>query len=207
MLKANTSLSDKHGDTSVSGEMPAVPMVLGANDKDGIPGDQFRELKEASEDEGELRCPDGSDLMAGEREDASLFPPAAKRLKRNTKTEKETKEKVDEEEVQRMKILLSSLSEEQQNRYEMYRRSAFRQETMRSLIQTTAGRSVSQNVVIAMSGMAKVFVGEVVEEALDVCERWGETPPLQPKHLREAVRRLNSKGQIPNVKGKKILFF
>uniref|UniRef100_A0A8C4LEY4 TAFII28-like protein domain-containing protein n=1 Tax=Equus asinus TaxID=9793 RepID=A0A8C4LEY4_EQUAS len=188
------SSSVRRGATTL-GEMPAVPMVLGANDKDGIPGDQFRELKEASEDEGELRCPDGSDLMA------------AKRLKRNTKTEKETKEKVDEEEVQRMKILLSSLSEEQQNRYEMYRRSAFRQETMRSLIQTIAGRSVSQNVVIAMSGMAKVFVGEVVEEALDVCESWGETPPLQPKHLREAVRRLNCKGQIPNVKGKKILFF
>ncbi|XP_076022655.1 transcription initiation factor TFIID subunit 11 [Genypterus blacodes] len=146
-------------------------------------------------------------VNAGEDEgEGTSGQPAAKRLKLEAEKKKEKRQKVDEDEIQKMQVLVSSFSEEQLNRYEMYRRSAFPKAAIKRLIQSITGSSVSQNVVIAMSGISKVFAGEIVEEALDVCEKWGDTPPLQPKHMREAVRRLKSRDQIPNTKHKNILF-
>lgn len=104
------------------------------------------------------------------------------------------------------RVLVSNFTEEQLDRYEMYRRAAFPKAAVKRLMQTITGCSVSQNVVIAMSGIAKVFAGEIVEEALDVMERAGESGALQPKYLREAVRRLRARGQIPNGRAHKQFF-
>ena len=69
--------------------------------------------------------------------------------------------------------------------------------------QGVCGTPVPQNAVIAMAGVTKVYVGEVVEAALQAREEAGEEGPLQPKHVREAVRRLKKNSKIPNSRYKK----
>ncbi len=61
---------------------------------------------------------------------------------------------------------------------------------------------MGQNVVISMSGIAKVFVGEVIEAALDYAEKIGDSGPLRPKHLREAARVMRERGRLPRIRPK-----
>ncbi|XP_037100118.1 transcription initiation factor TFIID subunit 11 [Syngnathus acus] len=164
------------------------------------------EPKESSPQDQHKQDDANEPAAAEDEEEGTSGQPASKRLKVESEKKKEKRQKVDEDEIQKMQVLVSSFSEDQLNRYEMYRRSAFPKAAIKRLIQSITGSSVSQNVVIAMSGISKVFAGEIVEEALDVCEKWGDTPPLQPKHMREAVRRLKSRNQIPNTKYKNIQF-
>ena len=50
------------------------------------------------------------------------------------------------------------------------------------------------------------FAFYLINTALDVMEKCGETGPIQPKHIRDAVRKLRTQGTIVNTKYKKKMF-
>lgn len=56
-----------------------------------------------------------------------------------------------------------------------------------------------------MAGMAKVYVGEIIETACESRDQLHELGPLRPKHIREAVRKLRKRNKVPNTRYKKVL--
>lgn len=103
-----------------------------------------------------------------------------------------------------LQLLVSAFSNSQQDQYEIFRRSTFPKSTVRKIMQGVCGGNVPQNAVIAMAGIAKVFVGEIVEEACQAQDQGGEEGALQPKHIREAARKLRKNNKIPNSKYKRV---
>ncbi len=75
------------------------------------------------------------------------------------------------------------------------------------MIKDTLNLTISERFAVALAGIAKVYVGQIVEAGitmyfllwsltfvftlgLDFMEEKNETGPLKPKHIREAERRI-----------------
>ena len=108
---------------------------------------------------------------------------------------------------QKTVLLVSALSDKQLDQYEIFRRSTLPRASVKRLMQSISGTTIPPNAVIAMAGITKVYVGEIVEMACQAREKLNETGPLQPKHIREAVRLMRMKNNVPSTKYKKVVTF
>lgn len=104
----------------------------------------------------------------------------------------------DPDKMAKMQAILSQFTEEQMSRYESFRRAGFQKANMKRLLASISGtQKISVPMTIVVSGIAKMFVGELVETARVVMTERNDSGPIRPCHLREAYRRLKLEGKIP----------
>ncbi|KAI8101676.1 hypothetical protein M9434_006743 [Picochlorum sp. BPE23] len=100
--------------------------------------------------------------------------------------------------------VMSLLTENQMDRYECFRRSSLK-EPMRKLIQMIVGGGnpkSTDKIVIAMAGVTKVYVGEIIEHARKIAESRGEHGPLTPEMIYEAYTIVSPKSRLESSKPK-----
>ncbi|XP_044508842.1 transcription initiation factor TFIID subunit 11 [Mangifera indica] len=104
----------------------------------------------------------------------------------------------DPSKMAKMQAILSQFTEGQMDRYESFRRSALQKANMRRLlVSITGSQKISLPMTIVVCGIAKMFVGELVETARMVMAERKESGPIRPCHIREAYRRLKLEGKVP----------
>lgn len=69
-------------------------------------------------------------------------------------------------------MLIDAFSDEQADRYDMWRRVRLKKETVRKLTNQTLSQSVPASIVTTINGYTKLFIGELVERARDVQVEW-----------------------------------
>jgi transcription initiation factor TFIID subunit 11 len=115
------------------------------------------------------------------------------------------RERLKEMERQRQLAIMNNLNVKQIERYEHFRRAGFKKAAMKRLVTSLTGSNASEQVAVGVMGVAKIFVGELVETARVVMVQWGDKGATRPEHIREAHRRLKRDGKIPNRRQKKRL--
>ncbi|KAJ2483412.1 transcription initiation factor TFIID subunit 11 [Coemansia sp. RSA 2131] len=81
------------------------------------------------------------------------------------------------------------MADEQRQRYGVYRRSALNKGTVKRLVSQILGQQVSSTLTFVVAGFSKVFIGEIVERAVQIRDARGDEGALTPEHLREAYRQ------------------
>ncbi|TVU35514.1 hypothetical protein EJB05_17410, partial [Eragrostis curvula] len=132
----------------------------------------------------------------------------------------------DPDKLAKMNAILSQFTEDQMNRYESFRRSGFQKSNMKRILASITGsQKISIPTTIVVSGIAKMFVGELIETgkfrvvllfilflgnlptvtliyamicaSRVVMSERKDSGPIRPCHIREAYRRLKLEGKIP----------
>ncbi|PIA15178.1 TAFII28-domain-containing protein [Coemansia reversa NRRL 1564] len=80
------------------------------------------------------------------------------------------------------------MTDEQRQRYGVYRRAALNKSAVKKLVSQVLNQQITSTLTFVIAGFSKVFIGEIVERAVQLQNEHGDEGPLTPEHLREAYR-------------------
>ena len=123
---------------------------------------------------------------------------------------------------ERAALISQFFTDKQMNRYAKFKESSLENRKkvrstnkiecprIKKVVQNILGENmqISNTIQIALHGIAKIYAGEMVEESKSIMiEEDGEIkdkkyPPIRPRHLREARRRMTQRGILPSSKQK-----
>lgn len=97
------------------------------------------------------------------------------------------------------RTLYDKLTPEQRLRFEALSRCRLAPLHIRMAMQSAlrTSRKPPETAVIVMNSMCKVFVADLVRRSVIVQQDWGQTGPLRPVHIREAIRRSRRQSHDP----------
>lgn len=72
------------------------------------------------------------------------------------------------------RLLVDAFNPMQSERYDLFKRTKLRKESLRRIVNHALSQSVPAGVVTTVNGFTKVFVGEIVEKARTVQAEWAE---------------------------------
>ncbi|KAH7824760.1 putative hTAFII28-like protein conserved region [Monocercomonoides exilis] len=91
-------------------------------------------------------------------------------------------------EKERKRKIIDALNEDQSQRYMALTKSVIPRHKVKEILSDTLEHECPGTISILLGGMARIYCGELVEEALNIKQRRGapENDPLLPSDIREA---------------------
>lgn len=119
-------------------------------------------LKIREHDSRELKVGDFYDIPSGMKFQRDIYEEKLSKLPRPRN--------LDQTSVR--KLFADHLDDEQMNRYEVFKRASLAKNQIKKISGIVTNQTVAANVNLLLGGIGKIIVGEIVEKALEVKQKW-----------------------------------
>lgn len=145
---------------------------------------------------------EGADLDIDEEELSDLSDIEDEQLVQRYKELKEQESKPLLEDDKK-KLLITSFTNDQMDKFEAYRRMAVNKPGVRKICNGVLNQSIPQNMAIVLAGISKLFLGDIITKAFEIQEREYKAQLIldidaKKKRKKETLKRMENGQDVSN---------